>query len=83
MSRRASLHGGSLRITNHLFRGCHCHAAKENERAKREQNARHLPLIHITLSLRCGEQKRQNPPREALGDYDRNLAASVSVTRAG
>jgi hypothetical protein len=49
------------RITGRLFWGCHCHAAKENERAKRERNPRHLPLVDITLSLPCEEQKSQNP----------------------
>jgi len=27
--------------------------------------------VHITLSLPCGEQKRQNPPREVLGNHHR------------
>jgi len=26
-------------------------------------------LVHITLSLLCGKQKRQNPPRERLGNH--------------
>jgi hypothetical protein len=38
--------------------------------------------FHISLSLSCGEQKRQNLAREGLGDYDRNLAASISDIRA-
>ena len=37
---------------------------------------------HISFSLSCGKQKRQNLAREGLGDYDRNLAASISDIRA-
>ena len=37
--------------------------------------------VHIILSLRCSEQKVQNPPCELLGNYARTLGSSVSVTR--
>jgi hypothetical protein len=37
--------------------------------------------VHIILSLRCGEQKRQNPPREVLanrsGDFGVAAAAPI------
>jgi hypothetical protein len=37
----------------------------------------------ITLSLPCGEQKKQNPPREALGSYTGDLRGVVRVNRTG
>jgi hypothetical protein len=40
--------------------------------------------VSITLSLPCGEQKRQNlSPREMLGNKARDPGSSVRVTRAG
>ena len=48
-----------------------------------ERRVRHCGPVHITLSLLCGEQKRQNPPREALENRTGNLGGAAHVTGSG
>jgi hypothetical protein len=45
--------------------------------------AAHHCAVHITFSLLCGEQKRQNSPREALENSTGRLGHAIHVTRAG
>jgi hypothetical protein len=57
--------------------------AIENAIAAIENVSRVMATVHITWSLLCGEEKRQNAPGEGVGDYARNLGTSVSDTCAG
>jgi hypothetical protein len=55
--------------------------AKKRNCGNRERFAHHCPVHHINLSLLCGEQKRHNPPHEALENRTgRRRQADLVVT---
>ena len=63
-------------------------AGAEKTKAKRKSIARVRFLNHLRLFIsffycRVENKEAECAARERLGDCDRNLAASVSVTRAG